>query len=644
MAASKWRNHAVLGIVLAAGVGSHADAVDRLDMRDRDTAVPVCSSPYRFVSGHWLDSTPVPADASALNRFSELAERARQQRLALVDQLGGSADPAADSAWSLFARSTRDGATVGHARVATLQALLPAIAQVKRSEHVVELLHQLSARGVPVWLDVRADALDADAVALHPTALTLGDTAHYLDASDPARELLGRYRSYIEELLTAAGTAEVGSTSAWVIDFEIKLAFALAQQAPSGAWRATSRQLHKRHPHIEWNDLFKALDAAPKSALVVQQVGLFDAFDALIESAPPAQWRAWLQFRILHALAPAFDEPFRKPYENFFGGILGHIAPPADDRERLLAWSETWFRPELAQRHLQTHLPAARATAAQQIFASIKASLAARIGASELLDEAGRQAALARLEAIRLEGIDPTPARSFDGLQLSAEHLAGNLLALRRWQQQGLLRGSPRPEPGLLAPVLRFHPERRSIQLSAATLQAPLFDEQAETGLQHAGLGSLLARALLRAVFAPTPQTDDEGASAPGMPPIAARDAAQALWQSTALPNDMLPEDAAAQLVLDVQSLALAHAAWQASGVDRANPMVDGHTPEQRLLLGWAALWRENRRPAAAPGSDPHAWRVDLALFQQPEFAKLFGCASSSIAAERGLPRNPNWP
>ena len=60
--------------------------------------------------------------------------------------------------------------------------------------------------------------------------------------------------------------------------------------------------------------------------------------------------------------------------------------------------------------------------------------------------------------------------------------------------------------------------------------------------------------------------------------------------------------------------------------------LIDGYTPEQRFVLGYAQSWRSQTRDAALRTRvtvDPHApepWRVNGPLSDSPAFAKAFGC------------------
>ena len=63
---------------------------------------------------------------------------------------------------------------------------------------------------------------------------------------------------------------------------------------------------------------------------------------------------------------------------------------------------------------------------------------------------------------------------------------------------------------------------------------------------------------------------------------------------------------------------------------------LDGFTPEQRVFLGWAQVWCENRRPEALrmmAQTNPHSpgrYRVNGVVTNMPEFQKAFSCKADA--------------
>lgn len=623
----------LLALAATAATAPHlASATDRLDPRDRDTRAVVCDDAYRFANGAWLDSTPVPAGFTRWNRFTELSRLAETQRLRLLDALRGSPADSIDPLVN-FLRSFDDEESLAASVDQALTALLPAVDQLQKSEQAAELLRELEARGVPVLFEVSRSARGA---TLQGHVLALDDPAFYLDGSDAARQILGNYRAYVEALLRAVGASNVESDSAWVLDFEIKLARAMRAQPDL---HAHARELGQRMPHLGWPELVKALGGKAADRITLTQPALFESLDRLLLEAPAVQWRAWLRFRIVHALAPEADARLRAPYDALFASTLGAVEAVDDPALRSLRAVETWFRPELAQRITLEHVRPEQLLAATSMFDALRSTLVERIEARTDWPEAERGSLVEPLQSLRLAGLEPSDARDLSALRLSAQNRIGNVLAVRRWQRHRILRGLEAPAPAPIAPVVRLDAAHGTIELAPATLQPPLFAPDADASVRYGGLGVLLARELVRGSVVHAASARPDAPTAKAQFDALAASLAEAWTARSAGP----PAIGGEALALDHAALALARAALQKSG-HAAQTNVDGFDATQRFFLSWASLWRENRRPALAPGADIVATRANFALDAQAAFQDAFRCGIRNGGANADPVALRSWP
>ena len=80
----------------------------------------------------------------------------------------------------------------------------------------------------------------------------------------------------------------------------------------------------------------------------------------------------------------------------------------------------------------------------------------------------------------------------------------------------------------------------------------------------------------------------------------------------------------------------LALMAYLASSAAKAAKELDGFTPEQRVFMGFAQIWCENRRPeyerlqAQTNPHSPGRYRVNGVVSNMPEFQKAFSCKADA--------------
>lgn len=632
-----------------------AAAVDRLDPRDFDTKIAACTDLYQFANGGWLKASPVAPGRERNNRFGALEQHVQEQRQALARAIRAQPGDPLDTPLAALMQSTLDEAALAPAREQALQALLAAIPQATRGEQVLELIAGLQSRGLPLLFSVQPRG--EGRLALQADVLTLPDPAFYLSTEPAARDWLGRYRGYVETLLTQAGSSDVATESAWVLDFEAKLAQAL--QTPTADPDPLSlRQLGKRHRHLQWKALLKPLGLDDFDQYELRGDASFAALDGLLASAHPVQWRAWLRFRVAHLLAPYLDAPFRDAHDRFIRVALrGEAVPEPELRAQQLA--ERLLGDAFAQRYADTYFGPGKRAQVEALIASLRSQLGQAIDANQRWQPDTREAAQAKLDALNISFVLPGERPDLSALRLNPANLVGNVLAISRWRLDTIARGksaaAPVAEP--LRPQLNYQHEHNRLVLSPALLQAPLYDEGADAALLHGGLGALLAHELSHGFDLGGASFDGEGRPRPWWEEAdraAYLQASQALVaQYGAYPavGDSRVDGARtlAENAADLNGLWLS---WQAFAAhhDLALPKRDGLSPAQRFFVAWASLWRENaldgarQRDAAESDQAPAAVRAIGPLPHLPAFAQAFSCKPGSrMLASAGGSMVP-WP
>lgn len=66
-----------------------------IDLTSRDTSVQPGDDFFRYVNGHWLDTTEIPADRVTWGTFSILAEKAERDVKAIIDEVSAAGAPLA---------------------------------------------------------------------------------------------------------------------------------------------------------------------------------------------------------------------------------------------------------------------------------------------------------------------------------------------------------------------------------------------------------------------------------------------------------------------------------------------------------------------------------------------------------------------
>jgi putative endopeptidase len=626
-----------------------------LDQRDLDPKTAACKDFYQYANGGWLSTTPVPAGRESFGTFDVLIERNRAQQEALLQEIQQHPRDDLDQLIANFVASGLDEAAIETAGLAPIAGLLAEVDALAKPKQLPALLARWHARGLPVLLrfDAGDDLKSPDRVIAYATqgGLVLPDRDYYLREDADTRELLGHYRGYIQQLLTLSGSSDPEADSGRALALEMRLAAAslslLQLRDPSNSYRIIeARELARRYPAMQWKAFLKAQGLRKLDSLSFPHGAYFDAVEGLLASAPLADWKAYLKLQLLDAMAPYLGADFVRAHDGFHGALLRGEAEPPDRTRRVLAAADLALTDAIGQRFVARFLPEPARAQAAQIVADVRAALRLRLAEAPWLEEAGRVAAVAKLDALDLRIAAPERWRSYTGLKLGRTSYAGNVLAAAAWRNRQRMAsiGGPRSEELFPLPSQQvngyYAPNRNQLVLSGGLLQPPLFDPEADPALNYGGLGAMVGHELVQG-FDVVGQLFDASGAIQGGWTTTERDAFLARSQPLEAQYNGYSALGAIKVngrltrsknFADLAGLELAYAAFSDRVGDTRLPQIAGHTPAQRFFLSWARLWRRNdlepalvRRLAVDVHASPRQ-RVNGPLVNMEAFASAFSC------------------
>ena len=184
-----------------------------------------------------------------------------------------------------------------------------------------------------------------------------------------------------------------------------------------------------------------------------------------------------------------------------------------------------------------------------------------------------------------------------------------------------------------------YNPVMNEIVFPAAILQPPFFNLEAEDAVNYGGIGAVIGHEIGHGF-------DDQGAKYDGDGNLRNWWSESDKEQFTArgqmfseqfskfevFPGEFVNGDLTlGENIGDLGGLTIAYKAYQLSLDGKESPVLDGFTGDQRVLLGWAQIWRRLYRDEALRDrliTDPHSpseYRVNGIIQNMPEFYEAFG-------------------
>lgn len=614
-----------------------------------------CTDYYQQVNGSWLASHPAPA-AGSVSSFDLMIANAHQQERQLLEDAARNPSDATDRAIGALWSSGMDTAAIEASGATALKPLLDRINAAKKSKDIAGVIADLHASGVPVLFnfDADIDLKDFNRQLGYATqgGLGLPDPDYYTRPDADTRALLGRYRTYVEKILALSGTPadQLSKQSGDVLALEMQLARAslpLVQlRDPNHAYQPIAlKQLQASYPRLDFGKFLRA-QKADDDRVSLANAAFFQAVDGLLASAPVEQWNAYLRFHTTNALAPYLSSPFQAAHYELYQRVLNGAQTP---RARELVVMDALDRAvgsSIGRKYAERYLPAASQAAAQKVADGLRAAMGRGIDAAGWMSAPTKAIAHAKLDKLRIEIGQPTERPDLNGLTLGRGSFAANMLATAAWKHARDMASigrhtRPRPWPSLPQdPDVSYDLVQNRVVITAAFLQPPVFDPNADSAQHFGALGALLGHQLNYAfdskgrTIDPDGQLRDWWTPADGIAydlrtaPIvtqynnySAMGAVKVNGQQTKQEN--LADLAGVELALD---------AFKAANAAQPLAKVGSATAEQRFFEAYAAVWQRNAAPdtlvteVSTAIQAPAKYRVDGPLANVPEFSKTYAC------------------
>ena len=619
-----------------------SDIRSGIDLRFVDSEVRPQDDLFGHVNGRWLDEYDIPADRATDGAFRTLADRAEEQVRDIITSAASADGPdAARSSGSrdaarigdLYA-SFMDTDTVARVGVAPLLAELATIAAAPDREALALVLGRLQRTGIGggtgVYVDT--DSKDSTRYLLHMSQSGLGlpDESYYRDAAHA--EILAAYPGHIARMLGLVhGEGDHAATADRIVALETKLAAA--------HWDVVKRrdadltynlraftELASEAPGFDWSGWVGALGAAPEE-VVVRQPDYLTAFAALWSGEALEDWKHWLSWRVISSRASLLTDELVAENFAFYGKTLSGTEAIRDRWKRGVGLVESLMGDAVGKLYVERHFPPEAKTRMDELVANLREAYRVSITNLAWMTPETRERALAKLDKFTPKIGYPARWRDYSALVVDRTDLYGNYqrgYALEYDRDLAKLGGPVDHDEWFMTPQTvnaYYNPGMNEIVFPAAILQPPFFDAGADDAANYGGIGAVIGHEIGHGF-------DDQGAKYDGDGNLVDwwtdADRTEFGQRTTALidqyeafsPRSLDSSHhvngafTVGENIGDLGGLSIALLAYELSLRGEEPPVIDGLTGVQRVLFGWAQVWRTKSRDAEAIrrlATDPHS-------------------------------------
>ncbi|WP_460739511.1 M13 family metallopeptidase [Microbacterium neimengense] len=591
---------------------------------------------FRYVNGEWIARTEIPEDKARWGSFHLLAEQAEKDVRAIILE-SQDAEPGTESRkiGDLYA-SFMDTERIAERGTEPLADQLARVDAVSDITSLLRLVGELERDGIGGIVELYVEPDPGNPQRYLPFfiqgGLSMPDESYYrLDSFEETRQAL---RHHIERILTLAEVADAADAAERVVALETELA--------SHHWdNVRSRDAVATYNLKTWDEVvaMAGVDLAPWldgvaphhpdafAEIVVSQPSFVEALGTVLTEQRLEDWKAWLRFRIVHAAAAFLPDSFVEENFSFYGTQLTGVPANRERWKRAVSLVEAALGEAVGKVYVERHFPPTAKAAMDELVANLIEAYRQSISQLEWMSPETRERALAKLDAFTPKIGYPVKWKDYSGLELDAADLVGNVRRAHVHEHDRQLGkvGQPidRDEWYMTPQTVNayYNPLMNEIVFPAAILQYPFFDETRDAAANYGGIGAVIGHEIGHGF-------DDQGSRFDGDGSLrdwwtdADREAFEQrtknlIAQYDALVPQGLPEEnhvngalTIGENIGDLGGLGIAIRAYRLSLGDAEDPVIDGMTGIQRLLLSWAQIWQQKSRDAEAIRLltiDPHS-------------------------------------
>lgn len=601
------------------------------DLAGRDMSVRPGDDFNQFANGNYLASIEIPADKTRFGPFDMLYETAQGQLRAIIEE--SAANPTTDNARKVGAlyASFMDEAALERLGARPMANDLAAVRAARTHADIARLMGASKDKfgssifDVSVMEDMKTSSVNS--LYLGIGSLGLPEREYYLSNSFAAQR--EAYHAYVIQMLTLIGWENPSKAAADILAFETKVAqkhwpIADRRQLDKLYNPIAASELSTYAPGFDWAAYLQGAKVGDVAQVVMTENTALPGMAQVFGETDIETLKAWQAFNIADGAAPYLSKEFVDARFNFRNKALRGQQEIRPRWNRGVALVDGSLAEVLGQEYVTRHFPAASKAQMDELVANLIATMRDRLQNLEWMTPATKAEALAKLDSFRPKIGYPTKWRSYEGLEVKANDLYGNLEAISAFDwayERGKIGQAVDPEEWGMSPQTvnaYYHPLRNEIVFPAAILQPPFFDPNADAAVNYGGIGAVIGHEIMHGFDDQGRKTDAKGQLRDWW---TAEDAARfdveakklgALYaaQQPLEGVSINPELTMGENIADLGGLVLAHAAYNRSLNGQPAPVLDGVTAEQRLFYGWAQVWRDKIRDETLReylATDPHS-------------------------------------
>jgi putative endopeptidase len=633
-----------------------------LDLMDK--SVKPSDDFFKYVNGTWLKNTEIPADKTRWGSFDELRQRTDKDALSIL------ADATKDPKYTATTdqgkainmyKSVMDTVARNKKGIMPLKPYLNKINTVKNMAGLQQLLIEMESIGGVGFFNVGVGAdeknSNKNSVSIGPGRVGLPDRDYYVSDEKDSKEKREKYVVHVAKMLQFLGEqpeaakANAEKVLALEIEMSIPRLDRVERRDSKKQYNPTAiANLQKMLPAINWNDYLSGIGFTKLDTIIVTQPRYMAALQTIFKENKLADWKAYMRWTLLRSAAGQLSTKIESANFDFYGKTLTGALKQRPRNEKALQVVNGTVGEALGKLYVEKMFPEEAKTKAESMIKNVIRAYETRINNLTWMSPETKLKAIEKLNKLTIKIGYPDKWEDYSALEIKSPTEGGsyfdNIASVSKWAYKKdidkLTKPVDKTEWGMSPQTVNayYNPSYNEIVFPAAILQPPFYDYKADEAVNYGGIGAVIGHEISHGF-------DDQGSSYNAEGNLIDWWTAEDLTKFTALGGALADQYSAleplpgtkvdgkftlGENIGDLGGINAAYDGLQLFLKENGNPgLIDGYTPEQRLFISWATIWRGKIRDEALKTqvkTDPHSpamYRAYVPLINLDTFVKAFG-------------------
>jgi predicted metalloendopeptidase len=635
-----------------------------IDLSLMDKSVRPNDDFFNFVNGTWVKNTEIPADRTRWGSFDELRQKTDIDALSILEE--AAKNPAYKSntdqgkAINLY-RSIMDTVVRNKAGIKPLKPYLDKINKVKSVADLQKLMLEMAPKGgigfFGVGVGTDAKNSNRNVVNVGPGSLGLPDRDYYVSDDADSKEKRQKYVAHVARMLAFLGEKpQVAQKNAEnILALEIAMSKPRLDRVERRDRRKTYNpmtvaDLQKLTPAIQWESYITGLGLPKVDTVIVSQPRYMEALQKIFTENKLEDWKAYMRWTLLNDAAGKLSTELETANWEFYSKTLSGAIKQRPRKERALQVINGATGEALGKLYVEKMFPAEAKTKAANMIKNVIKAYEIRINNLTWMSPQTKLSAIEKLNKMTIKIGYPDKWKDYSALAIQSPEEGGtyfdNAMNIANWSFKKNVEKMGKPvdktEWGMSPQTVNayFNPSNNEIVFPAAILQPPFYDYKADEAVNYGGIGAVIGHEISHGF-------DDSGSRYNADGNLVNWWTDEDLKQFTALGTALADQYSAleplpgtkvdgkftlGENIGDLGGINAAYDGLQLYLKENGNPgLIDGFTPEQRLFISWATIWRSKMRDEAIKNqvkTDPHSpgmYRAYVPLLNLDTFHQAFG-------------------